>query len=56
MFEIKLAADKQYYFILKAKNGEVIVTSEMYTTKAMCKKGIKSVRWNALLAPIVDMS
>ena len=31
-------------FDLKAGNGEVIATSEVYTSEASCKKGIESVR------------
>ena len=31
-------------FDLKAGNGEVIATSEVYTTEAACMKGIESVR------------
>ena len=31
-------------FDLKATNGEVIATSEVYTTEAACRKGIDSVR------------
>ena len=31
-------------FDLKATNGEVIVSSEVYTTERACKKGIESVR------------
>ena len=30
-------------FDLKAGNGEVIATSEVYTTEAACKNGIASV-------------
>ena len=37
-------------FNLKARNGEVIATSEVYTTEAACRKGIESVRKNALSA------
>ena len=37
-------------FDLKATNGEVIATSEVYTTEAACRKGIESVRSNALSA------
>ena len=37
-------------FNLKATNGEVIATSEVYTTEAACRKGIESVRNNALSA------
>ena len=31
-------------FNLKATNGEIIATSEVYTTERACKKGIESVR------------
>ncbi len=37
-------------FYLKANNGEVIATSEVYTTEASCLKGIESVRNNCLSA------
>ncbi len=35
-------------FDLKAGNGEVIATSEVYTTEASCLKGIESVRVNCV--------
>lgn len=35
-------------FDLKAVNGEVIATSEVYTTEAACRKGIESVRNNCV--------
>ena len=35
-------------FDLKAGNGEVIATSEVYTTEAACMKGIESVRTNCV--------
>ena len=38
-----------FKFDLKAGNGEVIATSEVYTTEAACLKGIESVRANALV-------
>ena len=37
-------------FDLKANNGEVIATSEVYTTEAACRKGIESVRNNSQAA------
>ncbi len=37
-------------FDLKATNGEIIATSEVYTTEAACLKGIESVKNNALSA------
>ena len=35
-------------FDLKAGNGQVIATSEVYTTEAACLKGIESVKKNAV--------
>jgi len=37
----------KYYFRLKAKNGQVILSSQGYSNKAGCKNGIDSVRKNA---------
>lgn len=46
-FEIKRAKNGQFHFNLKAANGEIILSSEMYTTKRSAKKGIASVRKNS---------
>lgn len=46
-FEMKTAKDGQFHFNLKASNGQIILTSEMYTTKAACVNGIESVKKNA---------
>ncbi len=43
-------------FDLKATNGQVIATSEVYTTLAACKNGIESVRKNASKAEVEDQS
>lgn len=43
-FEIFLGSNRQYYFRLKAPNGEKILASEGYTTKANCQNGIQSVK------------
>ena len=43
-------------FDLKAGNGEVILTSEVYTTEAACKNGIESVRKNAPIAKLEDQT
>ncbi len=37
-----------FKFDLKAGNGEVIATSEVYTTKAACLKGVESVKNNCV--------
>ena len=41
-----------FVFNLKAGNGEVIATSEVYTTEAACMKGVESVRKNAAEAKL----
>ncbi len=43
-------------FDLKAGNGETIATSEVYTTKDACLKGIASVRKNAPAAGVEDQT
>lgn len=43
-------------FDLKAGNGEVIATSEVYTTKAACVKGIESVKKNSAVANVEDQT
>ena len=45
-----------FKFDLKAGNGEVIATSEVYTTEAACKKGIESVIKNAAVAGVEDQT
>ncbi|MBO5348165.1 MAG: YegP family protein [Lachnospiraceae bacterium] len=45
-----------FKFDLKAGNGEVIATSEVYTTEAACKNGIESVKKNAAVAGVEDQT
>jgi uncharacterized protein YegP (UPF0339 family) len=47
MFEIKKAKDGEFYFHLKAGNGQIILASEMYVAKASAENGIESVKKNA---------
>ncbi len=46
-FLTKQGANGQYYFNLKADNGQVILTSEGYTTTAARDNGIDSVKRHA---------
>ncbi|EOX1789773.1 MULTISPECIES: YegP family protein [Vibrio] len=46
-YELKKSSNNQFYFVLKATNGQVIATSEMYTTKQNAINGIESVKANA---------
>ena len=43
-------------FDLKASNGQVIATSEVYTTDAACKNGIASVQKNAPVAAVENQT
>jgi uncharacterized protein len=46
-FEIKKSTDGQFFFHLKAANGEIILSSEQYKAKASAQGGIASVKTNA---------
>ena len=47
MFELKKSGEK-FHFVLKAGNGEVILSSQMYASKATASIGIESIKTNAL--------
>jgi uncharacterized protein YegP (UPF0339 family) len=46
-FVINKRKDGDIQFNLKAGNGQIILTSEGYTTRAACDNGIESVRKNS---------
>ncbi|MDR5749552.1 MULTISPECIES: YegP family protein [unclassified Caballeronia] len=48
-FVIDKASNGQFYFNLRAGNGEPILRSELYVTRASAEHGIESVRKNAPL-------
>ncbi|MDD6189870.1 MAG: YegP family protein [Clostridiales bacterium] len=43
-------------FDLKATNGQVIATSEVYTTESACRNGIASVQKNAVEAAVENQT
>ena len=47
-FVITKRTNGEFQFNLKAGNGQVILTSEGYTTLAACKNGIESVKKNSV--------
>ena len=53
-FELKATKSGQFVFNLKAGNGQIIATSEQYTTKAAALKGIESVKAHAADATLDD--
>lgn len=54
-FEVYKDTAAKYRFRLKAPNGEIIATSEAYTSKPACMNGIESVKKNAPKAEIVEV-
>ena len=55
-FVLKKTSDDQYMFNLKSGNGEVIATSERYTTKQNALGGIDAVKRVASDAVIDDQT
>ena len=45
-FELSKGSDNQFRFVLKASNGETVLSSEGYTSKASAESGIASVQAN----------
>lgn len=55
-FERKISSNSKHYFNLKASNGQIIGSSEMYESEAARENGITSVQNNAPEATIEDLS
>ena len=54
-FEIRTAKNGEQYFVLLAKNKEIIGKSEMYKSPTSVKRGIASVMRNAPAARVVEL-
>lgn len=55
-YDRKTASNGKYYFTLKAGNGQVIGTSQMYESASGRDNGIESVKKNAPDASVEDES
>ena len=55
-YQIFRDARGHYRFRLTAPNSEVIATSEAYTTKQGCRRGIRAVQENAGEAAVEDLT
>ena len=53
-YDRKVSKDGQSYFVLKASNGEVLGTSEMYRDAARLEEAIASMKRNAIGAAVED--
>lgn len=54
-FEKKTSTNGKFYFSLKATNGQIIGSSQMYTTEDSRDNGIESVMKNAPIAEVVEV-
>ena len=55
-YDKKTSTNGKYYFNLKASNGQIIGTSEMYESASGRDNGIESVKANAPGAEIEDLT
>jgi len=55
-FECKTSTNGKAYFVLKAKNHQVIGQSQMYESESGCDNGIASVRENGSSTEIEDLT
>lgn len=55
-YERKTAKNGQFMFNLKASNGQIIGTSELYKAEASMENGIESVKKNAPEATVDDLT
>lgn len=55
-FDLKTSSNGKPYFNLKATNGQIIGTSEMYESTAARDNGIASVKSNAPEASVEDLT
>ena len=54
-FQVFKGQDDQFYFRLKAANGEIICASQGYTTKQSCIVGIEAIKTVAAQSPIEEL-
>lgn len=55
-FERKTAANGKFHFNLKAGNGQIIGSSQMYASEAGMENGIDSVKNNAPDAEVKEVA
>ncbi|PQA90075.1 hypothetical protein B0A69_21220 [Chryseobacterium shigense] len=53
-YDRRVAKNEKDYFVLKARNGEIIGKSQYYSSNSSMEAGILSVKKNAPTAEIVD--
>ncbi|KAA0129740.1 DUF1508 domain-containing protein [Chryseobacterium sp. SN22] len=53
-YDKRTAVNGKLYFVLKARNGEIIGKSQLYNSKSGMESGIAAVKLNAYAAEIID--
>lgn len=54
-YELKNASDGRFFFNLKASNGQVVGTSQMYASESTRATGIASVKTNGASTEVRDV-
>ncbi len=55
-YDRRKSSKDEPYFVLKAANGEIIGTSEMYSSTSAMENGIESVKANGPSAAVQDLT
>ncbi len=55
-YECKESSNGKTYFVLKAKNHQVIGQSQMYESESGCENGMESVKTNGSSTDVRDMT
>jgi uncharacterized protein YegP (UPF0339 family) len=55
-YECKTSNNDKAYFVLKAKNNQVIGQSEMYESDSGCENGMELVKTNGVISDIKDLT
>lgn len=55
-YECKASGEDKHYFVLKAKNHQVIGQSQIYKSKSGCDNGVESVKTNGTSTDIRDLT
>ena len=53
-YVISRSKDGEYYFVLTSNTGDVLMTSENFTSKESAETGIRHVRGTATVAKVVE--
>jgi len=56
LYERRRAVYESYYFVLKSENGQIIGRSEMYSSSAGVKTGIRSCKNNGPNGDLIDQT